>query len=552
MADRLKFSRDNRSAFLRQAAEVQYDLLVIGGGITGAGIALDAASRGLSVCLVEKNDFASGTSSKSTKLIHGGLRYLKQFEFSLVKEVGRERAVLHQLARHIVVPEKMVLPLIEGGSLGKIMTSIGLYIYDFLADVSDDDKRMMLDKEEVLAIEPLLPSAKLLGGSIYAEYRTDDARLTVEVLKTAHRFGANVLNYLKCLRIAEIDGKAQTAICRDQLSEKEVSIGFRQVVNATGPWVDQVRGLSEPITGKRLYLTKGVHIVVPKKKLPIKHATYFDVPHDDRMIFAIPRLNVTYIGTTDTYYEGNKDDIDINFNDIQYLLSAVNQTFEIEDLKMDDIISSWAGIRPLIYEDGKSASEISRKDEIFEASNGLLSIAGGKLTGYRKMAERIVDMVVERVYPDKGKDLASKTEEIFLTNPYFGDATEYRLYAAKLSNTCQNLDLSFPYDVYLLQNYGPHAISIAKSSEHHRPGHAIEEALILAELDFCADHEMIIRPLDFLERRTGRLFFMPDTIKLVEKLIFPYFETRFAMTSDRIEQEKEEWHHRVNKSQMFD
>ncbi|MBK8504757.1 MAG: FAD-dependent oxidoreductase [Saprospiraceae bacterium] len=247
---------------------------------------------------------------------------MKQFEFNLVKEVGRERAVLHRLAPHLVVPEKMVLPLIKGGSLGKTMTSIGLYIYDFLADVDGADKRLMLEKDEMLAIEPLLPGEKLLGGSIYAEYRTDDARLTIEVIKTGYRHGALPINYLKCIRILEDEGQAIGAECEDQISGKRLSISAKHVINAAGPWVDQIRAMVETISGKRLYLTKGVHIVVPKEKLPLNHAVYFDVPNDSRMIFAIPRLDVTYIGTTDTYYEGDKEQVKVSRQDVEYLFKC--------------------------------------------------------------------------------------------------------------------------------------------------------------------------------------------------------------------------------------
>lgn len=549
MAERLAFSLNNRGEFLKEAQSTVYDVVVIGGGITGAGIALDAASRGLSVCLVEKNDFASGTSSKSTKLIHGGLRYLKQFEFGLVKEVGRERAVLHHLARHIVIPEKMILPLIEGGSLGKIMTSLGLYIYDFLADVSDQDKRRMLDKEEVMAIEPLLAEDKLLGGSIYAEYRTDDARLTIEVLKSAHRYGANSLNYLECLQVTEKDGIADSVVCLDHLSHKKVEVKFKVLVNAAGPWVDQVRGMSEPIKGKRLYLTKGVHIVVSKSKLPIKHATYFDVPRDTRMIFAIPRLDVTYIGTTDTYYEGDKDKVLITAEDVDYLLNAVNQTFQIEDLKKTDIISSWAGIRPLIYEDRKSASEISRKDEIFEAANGMLSIAGGKLTGYRKMAERVVDLVMERIVGDE--DISCKTEDLFLTEPAFKGMREYQEYAKGLFTKCETLGLSFPYSAYLLQNYGPLSGSILADAAKWLPAHPIEEALVHAELHHCLNHEMIAKPLDFLERRSGRLFFMPNTIETVEKVVFQHFTGDFDLDNSAGAIEQKRWKEAITSMVTF-
>ncbi|MDH3649995.1 MAG: glycerol-3-phosphate dehydrogenase/oxidase, partial [Saprospiraceae bacterium] len=342
MANRLDFSSRNRKEYIKELQDRTFDVVVIGGGITGAGIALDAATRGLSVALIEKDDFGSGTSGKSTKLIHGGLRYLKQFEFGLVKEVGQERAVLHKLAPHLVVPEKMLLPLIEGGSLGRVMTSIGLYIYDFLAEVEHEDKRRMLDNEEILELEPLLPAEKLLGGSIYAEYRTDDARLTIEVMKTAHRHGAIAMNYLKAQEFVEEDGQIVGVFCRDRLTNEAWPIKSKLVVNATGPWVDDIRSLSGPIQGKRLYLTKGIHLVVPNERLPLRQALYFDVPGDKRMIFCIPRLAVTYIGTTDTYYEADKDDVRATKEDADYLLNAVNRTFPQVQLEMEDVVASWS------------------------------------------------------------------------------------------------------------------------------------------------------------------------------------------------------------------
>ncbi len=540
MDEGLTYSVKNRDAFLKRAQLETFDLLVIGGGITGAGIALDAATRGLSVCLIEKNDFASGTSSKSTKLIHGGLRYLKQFEFGLVKEVGKERSVLHHLAPHLVVPEKMVLPLIQGGSLGKTMTSIGLYIYDFLADVEGEDKRRMLDRNEMLEIEPLLPEEKLLGGSIYAEYRTDDARLTIEVIKTAYRYGALPVNYIECTDILEESGQASGAWCRDHLSNQHIKVQFRHIINAAGPWVDELRSMVETISGKRLYLTKGVHLVVPRNRLPVVHAVYFDVPNDNRMIFAIPRLEVTYIGTTDTYYESDKDQVTVTKQDVAYLLNAINQTFKIEALTEADIISSWAGLRPLIYEDGKTASEISRKDEIFEAGNGMLSIAGGKLTGYRKMAERIVDRVVRRVYPDSFQEHPAVTEEVCLSAEPFLDFTGCQWYIKELQQQLHQLQLPEFNATYLVHNYGKESWKIL---ENLRTNESLpsEEALILAELDYCCAHEMVVKPLDFLVRRTGRLFFLPYSIAMVEKMIFPYFAEHMGWTDTQLQKEKIHW-----------
>ncbi len=549
MGKRIGFSSKDRSSMIKKMGSTHYDLIVIGGGITGVGIALDAVTRGMSVCLVEKGDFASGTSGKSTKLIHGGLRYLKQFEFNLVKEVGQERAILHDLAPHIVVPEKMVLPLIKGGSLGRVMTSIGLYIYDFLADVEGEDKRRMLDKEEVLEIEPLLPSDKLLGGSIYAEYRTDDARLTIEVAKTAHRKGADLINYTSCNDFDYSDDKISGITCIDHINDREFSVRGNVVVNATGPWVDDVRSKDEKVTGKRLYLTKGVHIVVSRDRFPVQHSLYFDVPGDNRMIFAIPRLGVTYIGTTDTYYNSDKDDIGVENEDVEYLLNAVNLTFPDLHLKAEEIISSWAGVRPLIYEDGKSASEISRKDEIFETARGLISIAGGKLTGYRKMAERVVDLVAKKMHDKTFGPV--QTEEIYLTDPFFANDRQVRDETLTLEKSVKEEGLRGLYASYLVHNYGPAVWEIWQAALDLDQDRSMEERLILAELDHCFKYEMMLKPLDFVVRRTGRIYFLPESVTLVKQIIFPYFQNRMNWTAPELQENLDTWDQLVQSLHHF-
>ncbi|MEM1358101.1 MAG: FAD-dependent oxidoreductase, partial [Bacteroidota bacterium] len=332
-----------------------FDLVVIGGGITGAGVALDAASRGLNVALVERYDFASGTSSKSTKLIHGGLRYLKNLEIGLVREVGLERAVVHELAPHLVRPEKMLLPLVEGGSLGKLSTSMALWVYDFLADVEGDDKRVMLTKEETVEYEPLVRTDILKGGGFYAEYRTDDARLTIENIKTAEKHGATAINYVEATDFTyDNAGKIDGVIAKDSFSGESLTIKTKHVISCTGPWVDDLRKVDKSMTNRGVFLSKGVHIVVDRQRLPLQNAVYFDVP-DGRMLFAIPRLRCTYIGTTDTPYKGDPNAIPTYKEDVEYLLNGVNMIFPTVNLNIDDVESSWAGVRPLIFEEGKSA-----------------------------------------------------------------------------------------------------------------------------------------------------------------------------------------------------
>jgi len=529
------FSALNRTQIIDQLKSTEFDLVIIGGGITGAGIALDAATRGMKVALIEKNDFASGTSNKSTKLIHGGLRYLKQFDFWLVKEVGSERAIVHKLVPHLVVPEKMLLPIIEGGTYGKWLTSVGLKIYDILAKVTGDDKRKMLNKKEALEIEPLLPEAILEGAGYYAEYRTDDARLTIEVLKTAVKNEAKVLNYAKVTSFLYKDKKVCGLTVLD-INTNKFNIKGKFIVNATGPWVDDVRLVDKPKTHKYLHLAKGVHLVVDYKKLPIKQAIYFDVP-DGRMMFAIPRGKTTYIGTTDTNYQADKDHIDVTLTDALYLISAVNKMFPDIVLGLEDVQSSWAGVRPLIHQEGKSPDELSRKDEIFVSKTNLISIAGGKLTGYRKMAERVTDLVCKKYYRKFDFEFnKSATDKISLCNGSFTSYKAVKTYKKTLYKMLKLYGLTAYDTAYLIHNYGKQTkIIVDNFIENNTKNPTVD--LALAELDFCFENEMILKPMDFLSRRTGRLYFDIESIKTIKTPVLQYFKNKFNWSDDTLNQE---------------
>ncbi|MFT5617375.1 MAG: glycerol-3-phosphate dehydrogenase [Arenicella sp.] len=535
-------SAANRSALLGNLKSDTFDLLVIGGGITGAGIALDAASRGMKVALVEKLDFASGTSSKSTKLIHGGLRYLKQFEIALVREVGSERAVVHTLAPHLVTSEKMLLPLIKNGTYGSILTSFGLMVYDVLAGVESADQRVMLDKKQTMKAEPLLDASRVEGGGLYAEYRTDDARLTIEVIKTSSFYGANCANYVQAENfIYEGEGESKKiigAVCRDELMEESFEIKSKFVVSAAGPWVDELRGINKSKEGKRLHLTKGVHVVVPHEKLPVKQAVYFDVP-DGRMIFAIPRQKVTYIGTTDTDYTGDKDKVLANEGDVRYLLNGANQMFPEIDLQLEDVVSTWAGLRPLIHEDGKSASELSRKDEIFVSPTNLISIAGGKLTGYRKMAERIVDLVDKQYRKQFGGDKRkSRTAKIPLANGGLSNSKDVKTYRKQLYERLQNTDLKKREIKYLVSNYGRQT-DIIITKFLGIDGDSASEMMLKAELWYCINHEAVFTAMDFFNRRTGRLYFQIETIEPNLEIVLKEMSSFFDWSETKLSEERE-------------
>ena len=546
-----KFSYFNRQKIATDLQTTEFDLLIIGGGITGAGIALDAASRGMKVALIEKNDFASGTSSKSTKLIHGGLRYLKQFDFWLVKEVGTERAIVHKLAPHLVIPEKMILPLIDGGTYGSWLTSIGLKVYDILASVEGEDKRKMLDKEEALEQEPLLPEAILNGAGYYAEYRTDDARLTIEVLKTALDYDAKILSYTEATEFIYKDDRVVGAKVKDTISGDKFAIKAKYVVNAAGPWVDELRQINHSKIGKRLHLTKGVHLVVAHEKLPIKQSVYFDVP-DGRMMFAIPRGRVTYFGTTDTNYQKDKDHVETNLVDATYLISAVNNMFPDINISLDDVQSSWAGLRPLIHEEGKSASELSRKDEIFVSDTELISIAGGKLTGYRKMAERIVDLVGKKYERRFDKEFDEiKTKEIVLSGGTFKNSSEVRSYIDAIHNRIAEVDFDEKDAEYLVHNYGKQTDIILQKFDDLMHDN-MQEKMIMAEVWFTIHHEMACTPTDFFMRRTGRLFFDANSIKVYKKLVFSEFQKYFSWDDKTVEKHQKELEEKLKTATTFE
>ncbi|WP_400070993.1 glycerol-3-phosphate dehydrogenase/oxidase [Zobellia russellii] len=535
----IRFSNLDRAKTIQELTNDTYDLVVIGGGITGGGIALDAASRGLKVALVEKGDFASGTSSKSTKLIHGGLRYLKQFDFWLVKEVGSERAIVHKLAPHLVLPEKMLLPLIENGSYGKWLTSIGLKVYDILAQVTGEDKRKMLEKKEAMKLEPLLPKKIVKGAGYYAEYRTDDARLTIENIKSSLLFGAQALNYASVEDFVYVDDKVAGVKVKDGVSGATFSIKSKYVISAAGPWVDELRGTNNSKKGKQLHLTKGVHLVFPKEKLPIKQSVYFDVP-DGRMMFAIPRGKITYVGTTDTNFNKDKDNVRTDLADAIYLISAVNNMFPSINLEMEDIISSWAGLRPLIHEEGKSASELSRKDEIFTSDTGLISIAGGKLTGYRKMAERVVDRIAKKMEEEDGTELKECfTEKIFLCgNVDFKKFKHVEKYIDEVYGRIKPDGFSKHDAWFLVTNYGKQTEMILENYAGVK-GTDIYVRMAKAELRFGIDYEMVQNPMDFFIRRTGRLYFDIESVRTLMEPILEEFKSIYAVDDNQISEWRE-------------
>ncbi|MBM4761004.1 glycerol-3-phosphate dehydrogenase/oxidase [Bacillus sp. B15-48] len=538
----MKCSNVNRAEIVHKLKTKNFDVLVIGGGITGAGIALDATTRGMEIALVEMQDFAAGTSSRSTKLVHGGLRYLKQYEVKIVAEVGKERAIVYENGPHVTTPERMLLPLHEGGTFGPFMTSIGLRVYDFLAGVKKAERRSMLSVEETLTKEPLIKRNGLKGGGYYVEYRTDDARLTIEVIKAAAEHGAIVSNYTKVTELIYEHEKIVGALIEDRLTGEKFEVHAEKIINAAGPWVDDIREMDQSKKAKTLQLSKGVHIVIDQSRFPLKQAVYFDTP-DRRMMFAIPRDGKVYVGTTDTFYNEDAVNPKMTIEDRKYIIDAIHYMFPDVQITEEDIESSWAGIRPLIYEDGKNPSEISRKDEIWESNSGLFTIAGGKLTGYRKMAEMIVDLLAEKFKSGQGRVFpACQTKHLPISGGNVGGSAQFAAYVAQQIETGVATGLNKEEAEHLARAYGSNVGKVyelltknnAKAEEYGLP------LKLFAKLVYAIEEEMAATPLDFFNRRTGALLFNIQLVRKWKKQVIHYMADQFNWTEEAKEQHTEE------------
>jgi len=386
----------DRARLFRALEERPFDLIVIGGGITGAGLARSAAARGLRVALLEARDLASGTSSRSSKMIHGGLRYLAQGDVALVREASTERQILRRIAPHLARFTPFLLPTRSAAGMAKFRTA--MWAFEKLGQVPPDERHEVWNAKDLAAREPLAATKANSGAVVYYEFLTDDARLTLANARSAAADGAQILTFAPVTKIELENGTAVGVHCESTLDGETLGafVRGRVIVNAAGPWVDAIRALEAPDEKSRLSLTKGIHLVLPHSRLPLSRTILMSAA-DKRPVFAVPRGDVTYLGTTDTFFPTSCYWPEIEAKDVDYLLDATSQSFCIEPLTPGDVVSSWTGMRPLVSQVGKRPSEISRQDEVWTGPGGILSIAGGKLTAYRKMVERVADTVFERL-----------------------------------------------------------------------------------------------------------------------------------------------------------
>lgn len=394
---RAPFDAAARARALDAAGAAPIDLLIIGGGITGAGVARDAAMRGLTTALVERDDFASGTSSRSSRLIHGGLRYLEHGEFHLVFEASRERRTLLRIAPGLVHPLRFTWPVYRGARVPKWELRAGLVLYDALAMFRNIERHQMLSASEVESLEPRLRRDGLVGGATYYDAGTNDARLTLANARAAADSGALVINHAAVRSLITEGGAVRGAEIQCAITGRTARVSTRCVVNAAGPWSDSVREMAHPVAGAGVRGTKGAHILVPRVCVGNNEAVAITHPRDGRVMFILPAgPEFAIIGTTDTDYFGPLDEVRATREDVTYLLEAVNHYMPSVAVEPGEVISAWAGIRPLVASNAITTAAVSREHAIAQTALGLLSVTGGKLTTYRLMAEQIVDRA-ERV-----------------------------------------------------------------------------------------------------------------------------------------------------------
>ena len=498
-----------------------FDVAIIGGGITGAGVARNLARRGLSVVVFEANDFASGTSSRSTKLIHGGLRYLAMGEFRIVRKTASERKVIHRMAKHLAEPRWMVYPTAKRSE--QALVRLGVTAYELLGGVARHERHQTWNRALLKAREPLIDQRAFRSAVVFREYVTDDARLVLANLRDAAAHGAVILNHCRVVEICG-DPRASSLQATCALSRRTVTIGAGAIVNASGPWVDPVRRL-EGAVDDRLVLSKGVHLTLARDRLPVNNTVTMPMP-DGRTLFVVRRGDATYVGTTDTLVSRDPEVWpSITDEDVSYILHAVERTFDVASIERSEIQAAWAGLRPLISDGEDKPGEISRKDEIWVGERGMITVAGGKLTGYRLMAEKVADTVGANTSVVVG---ASPKESGYLPGGNFdGEVEDLAAYISQQ----HNLGIHIAHRLASLygSEYGD-VLSLGK--EPIVPGSKI----ISGEIAWAIEYEGAATLEDVFYRRTRAAWYEPNACELLQPMA-SVMAQHTGWSPERVEQE---------------
>lgn len=534
-----------RSRALLALSKETFDLAIVGGGITGAGIARDAAARGLKVALVEKDDFGSGTSSKSSKLVHGGLRYLEMAEFGLVFESVSERKRLMSLARHLVRPLPFLVTNFKGDKRWLTTLDFGLWIYDALCFFQSYKNHRTYGPRRTLELEPHLRTQGLNGGILYYDCLTDDARLTLENALDARELGAVVLNHVKATALLKNGSERITGVSvTDSESGATIDVQARVVINATGPWSDEIRALVGE--GPILAPTKGIHAVIDSARLPIRHALMLNSPRDRRVVFAIPwGFGRSIIGTTDTFFDGSPDSVEPTPADVEYLLETGNAYFPEAKLTPDDVLATWSGLRPLLkpVDTGVGASQVSREHMVYERP-GFVTVAGGKLTTYRRMALEVVDRAMTQ--------LNTAARSPTATRPLPGarglEGSD-ELFFGLIGELSKRFGLSDEASHYFVETYGTRAATVLERAS----GERLDPELpwLTTQVDEAIDTEFACTLDDVLARRLPMILRARDQGLAAAPVVAARMARRLNWSAQREADELTRYRGLVNASRRF-
>jgi glycerol-3-phosphate dehydrogenase len=541
-----EFFPNSRSKMWVQIQSQEFDLMVIGGGITGAGIARDATLRGLNVALVEKKDYAWGTSSRSSKLAHGGFRYLEHFKFGLVMESLRERKVLMTIAPHNVHPIPFYIPVYEGEKPPAILLRLGLIAYEYLSIGKRIGKRKWHSKKKALEIFPALKKEGLKGMGQYYDCQMNDARLCLENILTAVNDGATILNYVEVLNFdKDSNNRIKGVIVKDLETGNTTTVKAKIVVNATGPWSDFVKSKDEKNSKKRLANSKGVHIIT-KRVIEDDKALAIALK-DGRIIFVLPfKEKFTLIGTTDTFYDGDIENIICLEDEVEYLLEGYNRFFPENQLTKEDVISSYAGVRPLVFDEkhGADSKDVSREHRIFQDKSRLISIIGGKYTTYRRMAKTITDLVVKTLQKEKrlsGEISKCRTDKVPLKGGNYPNFTNWDdVFTNQLKELQQNYNINETIARHLIKDYGilaEEVLSLTKSDKALLNKLVPDSPYIYAEVVFSIENEYCRSLEDFYWLRTF-LALETDFSSSIGKVV-SIFAKLLKWDDERVKKERE-------------
>ncbi len=494
-------SPNERKKALKKMSEETFDLAIIGGGITGAGVARDAASRGMKVALIEASDFASGTSSRSSKLIHGGIRYLENLEFGLVFEALSERQRLFDMAPHLVHPLRFILPVYKSGRVPAWKMGLGMWFYDALSLFEAPELHTYMDREELAREFPALQTRELDGGFAYYDAYMDDDRLVLETLRSARTFGAEIANYVRAGNAVFEDGKISALECEDLEGGWKFNIKARHFVSSVGPWTDKVGTDLFKSWKKKLRPSKGVHLTFSRERFPLQDAVVMGA--EKRIVFAIPRNEMVIVGTTDTDYPGDPSAVRTEKADVDYILEVLEKYFPGAKVTKGDIIGTYAGVRPLIHDGSETESKTSREHEIWTDVRGCTFVAGGKYTTYRNMAEQTVHEALD-AFPIEDRARFSHSDTLGPLNP---KVSPIMLERARREHTTWAAQLQVParFTAQLADRHGLEARDILDGGSAEivsTIARSSEEWMWCAEALHAVEHTMCLHLRDFYLRRS--------------------------------------------------